>query len=290
MVSLVKWLFSKSSSNFITYKTLRKLNTKRKPLCNINYFINYFIQYLISKGAKINKSSTDGSTPLRHAHSLETIKYLLECGADINKTCNQGISLLIGVAGSFLLQKDAQIEILRYLLDKNTNFYQRTKNGYTALHIASFSSFAYKEVVQFLLDNGAPPMFTATSCVTDIDYIPSPVYLAAASTGNVDIVDVFLQREDCPIECIVDVYLLTALGRLGLAIYLFHIEEEIIRFYHVWIKGLEIMKEYIVQLSYPLPVDEYDLCKEAKTKEELYAYGVILWKCFSNMHCFMNDV
>ena len=235
------------------------------------------IKYLISKGAKINKSSTDGSTPLRHAHSLETIKYLLECGADINKTCNEGSSLLIQVARSFPTKRETLIEILRYLLDNNANVYQRTKNGYTALHMASSSSLVYEVVVKFLLDYGAPPMFTATSCVTDIDYIPSPVYLAAVSTGEESIVKVFLQREDCPIECIVDVYLLKAVRHLSQIVCWFHEEEKKITFYHVWIKGLEIMKEHNIQLSYPLPVDEYDLRKEVKTKEELDAiWGNIL--------------
>ena len=226
------------------------------------------IKYLISKGAKINKSSTDGSTPLCHALSLKTIKYLLECGADINKACNEGISILIEVARSFLLKIDTQIQILRYLLDNNANVYQRTKNGYTALHMACRSSLAYK-VVELLLDYGTPPMFTATSCVTDINYIPSPAYLAAVSPGGEAIAPVFLQREDCPIECTVDVFLLTAMRRLSEAMYCFHGEEEKIRFYHIWIKGLEIMNEHNVQLSYPLPVDEYDLREEVKTKKEL---------------------
>ena len=226
------------------------------------------IKYLISKGAKVNKASTDGSTPLHHAHSLKTIKYLLECGADINKICNEGISPLIQIVRNGLLKKEAKIQILRYLLDNNPNVYQRTTNGYTALHIASHTSFAYKEVVQFLLDYGAPPMFTATSHVIDIDYIPSPVYLAAYS-GDEAIVDVFLQREDCPIECKVNIYLLKATGQQ--ALYYFHEEEERIRFYHAWIKGLEIMKKHNVQFSYPLPVDEYDLREEVKTKKELDA-------------------
>ena len=228
------------------------------------------IKYLISKGAKINKSSTDGSTPLRYAHSLKTIKYLLECGADINKACNMGITILVDVAGSSLLKKDAQIEILRYLLDNNANVYQRRKDGYTALHLNTHCSYASAcEVVKVLLDYGAPPMFTATSCVTDIDYIPSPVYLAATCTVGDAIVTIFLQREDCPIECIVDGFLLIAMRGLIQAMYWFRGEEEKIRFYHVWIRGLEIMKEYNVQLSYPLPVDEYDLREEVKTKEEL---------------------
>ena len=226
------------------------------------------IQYLISKEAKINKASTDGSTPLHHAQSFETIKYLLECGADINKTCNEGISPLIQVIRNGLLKKEAKIQILRYLLDKNTNFYQCTTDGYTALHIASHTSFAYKEVVQFLLDYGAPPMFTATSCVTDIDYIPSPVYLAAC-TGKEAVMEIFLQREDCPRECKVNVYLLKAMRRQ--ALYWFYEEEEKIGFYYEWIKGLKLMKEHNVQLSYPLPVDEYDLREEVKTKEELDA-------------------
>ena len=224
------------------------------------------IQYLISKGAKINKSSTDGSTPLHHAHSLETITYLLECGADINKTCNDGINPLIQVIRNSLLKKGAKIKILRYLLDNNANVYQCTTDGYTALHIASHTSFAYKEVVQFLLDSGAPPMFTATSCVTDIDYIPSPVYLAAC-TGKEAIMEIFLQREDCPRECKVNAYLLKAMRRQ--ALYWFFEEEEKIGFYYTWIKGLKLMKEHNVQLSYPLPVDEYDLREEVKTKEEL---------------------
>ena len=227
------------------------------------------MKYLISKGAKINKSSTDGSTPLCHAYSLETIKYLLECGADINKACNKGISLLVQVVKSGHLKKEAKIQILRYLLDNNAYAYQCTTDGYTALHITSFSSFAYKEVVQFLLDYGAPPMFTTPSCVTDIDYIPSPVYLAAYS-GEEAIVDVFLQREDCPIECKVNTYLLKAMRYQ--ALYFSDNEtEKRISFYHIWIKGLEIMKEHNVQFSYPLPVDEYDLREEVKTKEELDA-------------------
>ena len=69
------------------------------------------IKYLISKGAKVNKASTDGSTPLHHAHSLKTIKYLLECGANINKTCNEGISPLIQLVGNGLLSKDSDFKI-----------------------------------------------------------------------------------------------------------------------------------------------------------------------------------
>ena len=227
------------------------------------------IKYLISKGAKVNKASTDGSTPLRHAQSLETIKYLLECGADINKACNNGISLFVQVVRSGLLKKEVKIQILSYLLDKNANGYQRTTDGYTALHIASHTSYSYKEVVQFLLDSGTSPLFSTASCVTDIDYIPSPVYLAAYSGGE-DIVEVFLQREDCPIECKVNIYLLKAMRRQALYCSDHEIEKRI-GFYHVWIKGLEIMKKHNVQLSYPLPIDEYDLRVEVKTKKELDA-------------------
>ena len=223
------------------------------------------MKYLISKGAKVNKASTDGSTPLHHARSLESIKYLLECGADINKACNNGISLLVQVVRNGLLKKEAKIQILKYLLDKNANVYQCTMDGYTALHIASHAASAYKEVVQFLLDYGAPPLFTTTSCVTDIDYIPSPVYLAAYS-GEEDIMEVFLQRKDCPTECKVNIYLLKAVKRQALYC---SDDKKKIGFYHVWIKGLEIMNKYNVQLSYSLPIDEYDLREEVKTKEEL---------------------
>ena len=223
------------------------------------------IQYLISKGAEINKASTDGSTPLHHAHSFETIKYLLECGADINKTCNKGISPLIQVIRNGLLTKEAKIQILRLLLDNNANVYQRSKDrGYTALHHSISHTTGY-EVVKLLLDYGAPPMFTATSCVTDIDYIPSPVYLAAC-TGKEAIIEIFLQREDCPKECKVNVYLLKAIRQHALDLF-----DEKIGFYRIWIKGLDIMKEHNVQLSYPLPVDEYNLREEVKTKEELDA-------------------
>ena len=60
--------------------------------------------------------------------------------------------------------------------------------------------FSYKEVIQVLLDYRAPPMFTATTCVTDIDYIPPPVYYAVGR-GYEATVEVLFQREDCPIEC-----------------------------------------------------------------------------------------
>ena len=62
------------------------------------------------------------------------------------------------------------------MFNKNINVYQLTTNGHTVLRIASRMLFSYKEV---LLDYGAPPMFTATICVTDIEYIPPPVYYAA---------------------------------------------------------------------------------------------------------------
>ena len=48
------------------------------------------------------------------------------------------------------------------------NVYQRTTNGCTVLCIASRMLFSYKEVVQVLLDYGAPPMFTATTSVTSL--------------------------------------------------------------------------------------------------------------------------
>ena len=60
--------------------------------------------------------------------------------------------------------------------------------------------------------------------------------------------------------------------------------EKRISFYHVWIKGLEIMKEHNVQLSYSSAVDEYDLREEVKMKEQRMQYGTILWKYFINMH------
>ena len=92
------------------------------------------IKYLISKAAKVNKPSMDGSTPLHHALSLETIKYLQECGADINKVCNEGISPLLQVIRNVILTKETKIQILRYLLEKNANAYQRTTDGYTQLY------------------------------------------------------------------------------------------------------------------------------------------------------------
>ena len=81
------------------------------PACMTDH--RKIIKYLISKGAKVNKASTDGSTPLHHAHSLKTIKYLLECGADIDKTCNEGTSPIIQIVGNGLLTKEAKIQILK---------------------------------------------------------------------------------------------------------------------------------------------------------------------------------
>ena len=76
--------------------------------------------------------------------------------------------------------------------------------------------------------------------------------------------------------------------QLSLTMYWFHKEEEIIRFYHIWIKGLEIVKEHNVQLSYPLPVDEYDLHEEVKELDAIWGntfqYALIYERCLGRVY------
>ena len=72
MVSLVKWLSSESSSNFVTYKMLRKLNCKTKLLCNINYFNQkVVIDYSFKASTQISPSALKGGAGLYHRKILQ---------------------------------------------------------------------------------------------------------------------------------------------------------------------------------------------------------------------------
>ena len=205
---------------------------------------NDIIQYLVSKGADVNKADINGNTPLHYAKSIEAAKCLVANGADINKLNNEGISVLANVVSG----SRAQIEIMKYLLDNGATIQQ---HGYTVMHRVN-DTF----VLQFLFDYGVSPMFSTTNNSTDVDYVPCPLYTHAFQ-GNVRIVNMFLQRSDCPIECKVNAYLL--LGCSG-------------RQYHQhWVTALELMKKHNVQLTYPPPVVEYGYRTEIKTKRELNA-------------------
>ena len=215
------------------------------------------IQYLVSKGADVNKAdSSNGDTPLHYVKSIEAAKCLVANGADINKLNNEGVSVLANVVSG----ARAQIETMRYLLDNGATVQQ---HGYTAMHTVNDSA-----VLQFLFDYGVSPMFSTTNDSTDVDYVPCPLYTHAYQ-GNVCIVNMFLQRSDCPIECKVNAYLLLGVNNMPDGRYCSLDPFRSMRIH--WVAALELMKKHNVQLTYPPPVVEYGYHTEIKTKEELDA-------------------
>ena len=212
------------------------------------------IQYLVSKGADVNKADRNGNTPLHYVKSIEAAKCLVANGADINKLNDEGISVLANVAfGRFIDESRTIIKIMRYLLDNGATVQQY--DGYTLMHTVKDPN-----VLQFLFDYGVSPMFSTTNNSTDVEYVPCPLYTHVASQADDCIVNMFLQRSDCPTECKINAYLL--LGTFA---------SSMDARYEHWVRALELMKKHNLQLTYPPPVVEYGYRTEIKTKEELDA-------------------
>ena len=255
-LNIVKYLLEKYG-DIIDINSMAYTNHKLKvmtPLIAACYSIlnNDLIQYLVSKGADINKGDIDGNTPLHHVKGSETAKSLLANGADINKLNNENISVLASVASEQFVTLKTQIGIMKYLLDNGATVQQ---HGYTVMHTVKDPN-----VLQFLFDYGVSPMFSTTNNSTDVDYVSCPLYTHAYQ-GHVHIVNMFLQRRDCPIECKVNAYLLLGTFASG------GMNER----YEHWARALKLMKKHNVQLTYPPPVVEYGYRTEIKTKEELDA-------------------
>ena len=185
------------------------------------------VKYLISHGADIHKRSFSCIVPLQAAayyEHLEIMEYLIQCGAEVN--------VAIGRSPLLAAAQNGSAKATKLLLDKGCNVSQKTIEGYTAMHEAAQKGET--EVIKVLLDYVMSPLF-ATSKPGIKDYVPCPLYLAA-SVGKRSVVDFLIEREDCPLQCKCDAYLLLAIAKIEYPDVEDNHQDDALQ---LWLKGLE---------------------------------------------------
>ena len=225
-----------------------------------------FFNYLITKGANINKATPSGVTPLMAAITSRVprlARLLIENGADISRTDNDGNSCLITAMLSHCYH------LCPELVDAGVDTYHCNDIGYTALHIACMDPHSYDIIVRCSL----PPLFASSANSAHPNYVPCPLYVATVHQGDLDMVRSFLQRDDCPRECVADAYLLMSVEVLTRDLHTNPLEEihpfEKARKYIR--KGLDYVQQHNIKLCYPPLCPEYSYQEEIKTTEELEA-------------------
>jgi uncharacterized protein len=108
------------------------------------------VQKLISEGANVNGTDSEGYTPLMSAvwaGKIETVKVLLHKGANINAQDNYGSTSLMHAV------LERQVEVSKYLIKSGADTNVKNKEGETVLDIAL--SFSQWDVVGDLIRAGA---------------------------------------------------------------------------------------------------------------------------------------
>ena len=108
-------------------------------------------ELLIAKGADVNVKARDGHTPLWAAvrpNHLETARLLVSKGADINATCDKGGNTALNIAARF-----AQKDVVEFLLANGAEEHAAEDDGWTTLQYAALGG--NKDIVEMLLARGA---------------------------------------------------------------------------------------------------------------------------------------
>ena len=133
------------------------------------------VKVLVTSKASVNLPNCMMSSSL-HAAScnghLPVIEYLIGKHADINaKDLYNVTPLMAAVQGGHL-------KAVEYLLQKRADTSVASYEGYTVMHIAAL--FGHHDVVELLLEHNLSPLFQDASNSQSKDYVPCPIFLAAA--------------------------------------------------------------------------------------------------------------
>ncbi len=215
---------------------------------------------LLRTGASHDIVDCTGSTPFceatYHGH-LEVMKCLHKHGADINTPNVFGWNPLHVAAA----EGNNGCEMVSHLLEMGAERGRKTPQGYTVLHVAAAKGRL--GIVKFLLQKGLSLDFSEAD-LSNPDYVPCPLYLAAAS-GFSGIVSHFTQQQrpnisPCPPACEYDALLLLAAKS---------VESTILRSKH-WKRAfdLRLNPDSDIFPNYPPPISAYGGRTELISYEE----------------------
>lgn len=215
------------------------------------------VKTLIAHGAEVNKATLTQSTPLRGAsfHGyLKVMDYLLKNGAEID-TPN-----CIGQSPLCIAAMRGKIDAVKFLIEKGANRHQSTINGYTIMHLSATKGRI--DVVNHLLSIGLSPMFSEAKPSSE-GYIACPLFLAA-STGQRKMVELLIERQDCPPSCKADALLLLGSTRCEISSRGLTLGSQ-----ELWEQGLLIRAANGVQVDFLTPNENYGHRREMRDLEEL---------------------
>ena len=152
------------------------------------------VSYLLKKGASHSIVDCVGATPLCEAvfhNRMDVAKSLIEHGADVNIP-NAMCWTPLHVA----CQQSISSESVSLLLENGADFFRKTPEGHTPLHVAAFSG-RLRNLKALLKhdENLKQHLFASPS-----DDTPCPLYLAA-SKGDMSIVKYLTNLSECSATC-----------------------------------------------------------------------------------------
>ncbi len=128
------------------------------------------VALLVQSGADVNVSNSDGNTPLTMSILFKRklcSALLIAAGADLNLDGKKP-----GITPLAIASQVANVELVRYLLDKGADPNVVGNDGFTPLHLALMGTPDDKpsiEVVKLLLDHGANPRIKTKAIGTPIE-------------------------------------------------------------------------------------------------------------------------
>jgi len=163
----------------------RMLDIGVGPLDRAAYNGHYdVVAYLLSKGANVNQTSTDGRTALWNAAQnghLEIVQLLARHGGNVNRTRDDD-----GVTALFIAAQNGRKEIVEFLLKNGADPNKaRTDTGGAPLLVAA--ERGHKAIVELLLSHGADVNDSRT-----VDGV-SALFMASQE-GHTDIVEFLLNK------------------------------------------------------------------------------------------------
>ena len=141
------------------------------------------VKYLTSRECDVHEKDNSGRTVLHHACNkgkLELVQYLVENYPDmlyISDKTGQSPFLLTGFSGS--------VELVKYLISKGCDMYDKTISGRTVLHHACQEGKI--ELVQYLVENN-PDMLTIS------DKTGQSPFLLTGFSGSVELVKYLISK------------------------------------------------------------------------------------------------